>query len=154
MVDRGWGMAGRRAVANALLGALSLLLLATAGWAGAPTDQLKSSTEQIIRILDDPALKAEARMAERRAAIRKEADVAFGNIIGSNIYNILGIGGMTALIVPGRVPIEIVRFDNLVMVGTSLLVVVLGYTGWRIGRREGALLLAGYIGYVVWLWPR
>jgi cation:H+ antiporter len=88
------------------------------------------------------------------AAIRKEADVAFGNIIGSNIYNILGIGGMTALIVPGRVPIEIVRFDNLVMVGTSLLVVVLGYTGWRIGRREGALLLAGYAGYVVWLWPR
>jgi len=87
------------------------------------------------------------------AAIRKEADVAFGNIIGSNIYNILGIGGLTAVIAPTRVPPEIVGFDNLVMIGVSVLVVAFAYTGKRIHRREGALLLAGYIAYLAWLWP-
>jgi cation:H+ antiporter len=87
------------------------------------------------------------------AAIRKEADVAFGNIIGSNIYNILGIGGVTALSVPGRVPAEIVGFDNLVMIAAAGVAVTMAYTGWRIGRREGALLLLGYAGYIAWLWP-
>jgi cation:H+ antiporter len=87
------------------------------------------------------------------AAYRKEADVAFGNIIGSSIYNILGIGGITALAVPGRVPAEIVSFDNLVMIAAAGVAVTMAYTGWRIGRREGALLLAGYAGYIAWLWP-
>ena len=87
------------------------------------------------------------------AAIRKEAEVAFGNIIGSNIYNILGIGGATALIAPTAVPSEILGFDNWVMLTATLLVVVLAYTGRIISRREGAVLLAGYVLYVWWLWP-
>src|SRR5687767_3173635 len=45
--------------------------------AGAPTDQLKASVDQIIKVLEDPALKPEARAQERRAAIRKEAEGAF-----------------------------------------------------------------------------
>jgi len=45
--------------------------------AGAPTDQLKSSVEQIVKVLEDPSLKADARLKERRAAIRKEAQVVF-----------------------------------------------------------------------------
>jgi phospholipid transport system substrate-binding protein len=45
--------------------------------AGAPTDQLKSSVEQIIKVLEDPALKTDARAADRRAAIRKEAEGVF-----------------------------------------------------------------------------
>ena len=77
MVDRGRGSSRWRAAASASVGVLAMLLLATPGWAGAPTDQLKSSTEQIIRVLEDPALKAEARTAERRAAIRKEAERVF-----------------------------------------------------------------------------
>ena len=88
------------------------------------------------------------------AAFRRQADVAFGNIIGSNIYNILGIGGVTALIAPTPVPPEIVSFDNLVMIGASLLVVLFGVTGLRINRWEGGLLLAGYVAYVAWLWPK
>ena len=87
------------------------------------------------------------------AALRKEGDVAFGNIIGSNIYNILGIGGVTALSAPGRVPAEIVGSDNLLMIAASVVVVTMAYTGWRIGRREGILLLLGYVGYLAWLWP-
>lgn len=87
------------------------------------------------------------------AAIRKHSDVAFGNIVGSNIYNILGIGGATALIAPTVVPTQIVRFDNVVMVGVSLLVFLFAWTGYRIGRREGALLMFGYLVYLAALWP-
>lgn len=87
------------------------------------------------------------------AAIRRQTDVAFGNIVGSNIYNILGIGGFTALIAPGAVPAEIARFDTLVMIGVSVLLVAFAWTGLRIGRREGGLLLLGYVAYVFLIWP-
>lgn len=87
------------------------------------------------------------------AALKKQGDVAFGNIVGSNIYNILGIGGMTALIAPSTVPAEIVGFDNLVMVGVSVALVALAYTALRIARWEGGVLLAGYFLYVYWIWP-
>ena len=87
------------------------------------------------------------------AALRKQTELAFGNIVGSNIYNILGIGGFTALISPANVPSEIVRFDNLIMIGTSLLLVLFAYTGRRISRIEGAILAAGYVAYVALIWP-
>lgn len=87
------------------------------------------------------------------AAIRRQGDVAFGNIVGSNIYNILGIGGATALIAPGSVPAEIVRFDNLVMIAVSLLLVLFAWSGLKIVRWEGAVLIAGYAGYVYTIWP-
>lgn len=87
------------------------------------------------------------------AGLRKQSDVAFGNIVGSNIYNILGIGGCTALIAPGKVPAEIVSFDNLVMIGVSVTLVLFALTGLRIARSEGAALLAGYLGYVYVIWP-
>ena len=62
----------------AVLGLFGLLLWAsTEAGAGEPTDQLRASVDQIIKILDDPALKPEGKAAERRAAIRKEAVVVF-----------------------------------------------------------------------------
>lgn len=87
------------------------------------------------------------------AAIKRQGDVAFGNIVGSNIYNILGIGGFTAMIAPGVVPAEIVIFDNLVMIGVSVLLFGFAWTGLRIARWEGAALLAGYVVYVYLIWP-
>jgi cation:H+ antiporter len=87
------------------------------------------------------------------AALKKQSDIAFGNIVGSNIYNILGIGGTTALIAPSTVPSEIVTFDNLVMVAVSVLLVSFAATGMRIARWEGGVLLAGYLGYIAVLWP-
>jgi len=87
------------------------------------------------------------------AAMRRQSDVALGNILGSNIYNILGILGVTGLIAPIAVPPEIARFDAPVMVGVSLLLIAFAWSGLRIGRREGAALLAGYVLYVWWIWP-
>jgi cation:H+ antiporter len=85
------------------------------------------------------------------AAVRGHGEVALGNVLGSNIYNTLGIGGATALLVPAAMPAEIVRFDNLVMVAVSLVLLVMMWTGARVGRREGATLLLAYAVYVATL---
>lgn len=87
------------------------------------------------------------------AALRRHSDVALGNILGSNIYNILGIGGATALIAPTVVPPEIVRFDGLVMIAVSVVLLAMARTGFRISRGEGAALLAGYALYLYAVWP-
>ncbi|GGK49851.1 calcium/sodium antiporter [Salinarimonas ramus] len=87
------------------------------------------------------------------AALRRQADVAFGNIVGSNIYNILGIGGVTGLIAPVDIPVEIARFDAPIMVGVTLLMLLFAFTSRRIVRWEGAVLIAGYVAYVWLLWP-
>lgn len=88
------------------------------------------------------------------AAFRKHSDVALGNVLGSNIYNTLGIGGVTAVLSPTDVPVQIVRFDNPVMVAVSLTLLLFAWTGGRIGRREGGVLLLGYVAYVAVLWPK
>lgn len=85
------------------------------------------------------------------AAMRRQTDIAFGNIIGSNIYNVLGIGGVTALIAPSAVPYDIIRFDNPVMIVVSVVMLLVAYTGSCVTRREGALLLSGYGMYLWWI---
>lgn len=87
------------------------------------------------------------------AGLRKHSDVALGNVLGSNIYNTLGIGGLTALIAPTDVPAEIVRFDNPVMIAASLLLVFFAWSGRTITRLEGGILIAGYVAYIAVLWP-
>lgn len=82
------------------------------------------------------------------AAVRRQGGVALGNVIGSNIFNILGIGGATALVTPITMPAEIVHFDIWVMLATALLLVAFAASGWRISRTEGLLLLTGYAAYL------
>lgn len=84
------------------------------------------------------------------AAVRGHADVAVGNILGSNIFNLLGILGVSALLQPLPVHPRILDFDQWVMLGTSLLLLVFLYTGRRLRRAEGGVLLIGY-GIYVWL---
>lgn len=84
------------------------------------------------------------------AAIRRHADVAVGNILGSNIFNLLGILGLSALLQPLPVHSRILHFDQWVMLGTSLLLLLFLYTGRRLSRAEGGVLLMGY-GFYVWL---
>ena len=84
------------------------------------------------------------------AAIRRHADVAVGNILGSNIFNLLGILGVSALLQPLPVHPRILHFDQWVMLGTSLLLLLFLYTGRRLSRAEGGVLLVGY-GIYVWL---
>jgi cation:H+ antiporter len=85
------------------------------------------------------------------AAYRKRTDVAVANMIGSNIFNILGILGVTALISPMSVSADVVRSDMLWMIGSSLLLLPLMRSGARLSRGEGALMIAVYIAYLITL---
>jgi len=82
------------------------------------------------------------------AALRRHADVAIGNILGSNIFNLLGILGVSAVLQPLPIHARILVFDQWVMLGTSLLLLIFLYTGRRLSRAEGGVLLAGYVVYV------
>jgi cation:H+ antiporter len=84
------------------------------------------------------------------AAARRESDIALGNLIGSNVFNVLGILGIAALVQPLAVPFAELRADYWVMMGFSLLIVPFLWTGSRVGRIEGAILLTAYTGYIVW----
>jgi len=88
------------------------------------------------------------------AVIRKHEDVALGNVVGSNIYNVLGILGITSLIKPIAVPAEIARFDIWVMLGVTALLLVQLRSGLRLSRIEGVLLVALYAGYTLFLATR
>jgi cation:H+ antiporter len=87
------------------------------------------------------------------AAARRQAEVAVGSVLGSNVYNILGIGGLTALVAPTAVPAEVARFDAPVMALAALVLLVFLASGRRLSRTEGAALVAAYLLYVAMLWP-
>ncbi|UYV38170.1 calcium/sodium antiporter [Rhodobacteraceae bacterium D3-12] len=83
------------------------------------------------------------------AAIRQQADVALGNVIGSNMFNLLAIIGITTLIGPIPVDAEFLRFDLWVMLGASLLLIPFVFLGRDITRVWGIILSALYAGYVL-----
>jgi cation:H+ antiporter len=85
------------------------------------------------------------------AALRRHPDIALGNIVGSNIFNILSILGITALIQPIGLPWETIQRDMLVMLAASVILWPFLFTGSRLGRREGAVFLVAYLAYVVYL---
>ena len=85
------------------------------------------------------------------AARRGESDIALGNIVGSNIFNALGILGAAALVEPFAAGAGLALSDLLVMIAAALALVLFAVTGWRIDRREGVILLIAYAAYLAWL---
>ncbi len=81
------------------------------------------------------------------AALSGQGDIAVGNVVGSNIFNVLFILGLSALIVPLAVASQLIRVDVPVMIGVSVLVLLLALDG-EISRAEGVLLFAGLLVYV------
>ena len=82
------------------------------------------------------------------AAVRRHGDVAFGNVVGSNIFNILGIGGITAVVSPIEVPAQIAVLDIWVMLAAAVALVIFAVTNWRVSRTEGVIFLALYVAYL------
>ena len=85
--------------------------------------------------------------------VRKKPDIAIGNIVGSNIFNILAILGISATVAPItahgiKIP------DYAVMIGLSVLLVPLLRSGMILRRLEGLLLLVIYGIYLAFLWPK
>ncbi|WP_379549491.1 calcium/sodium antiporter [Qipengyuania sp. DGS5-3] len=85
------------------------------------------------------------------AAFRGKPGLAIGNVVGSNIYNILLIGGVTMILVPRPIPFELVDVEFAVVTGSALLIWILLARGKTIGRGLGALLLAGFAANTVYL---
>lgn len=87
------------------------------------------------------------------AALRGESDIALGNVVGSNIFNLLGILGVAGLVQPLALPAG-TGGDLAVMLAVAALVYPMAGTGLRVRRWEGVLLLAAYAGYLAWLLVR
>jgi len=87
------------------------------------------------------------------ATIRNERDVAVGNLLGSSIYNILVILGLTCMATPGGLPVErqLLMLDIPLMAGVALACVPVFWSGKRISRLEGGLGVAAYLIYLLWL---
>ena len=83
------------------------------------------------------------------AAIRRQADVALGNVIGSNMFNLLAIIGISALVGPIPVDPGFLRFDLWVMLAASLLLIPFVFMGRDIGKRWGVFLSASYVIYII-----
>ncbi|MAK17185.1 MAG: hypothetical protein CMN41_00900 [SAR116 cluster bacterium] len=81
------------------------------------------------------------------AAWRRQSGVAIGNVLGSNMFNMLGIGGITALVSPIAVHPHFLRIDFVVLLAATIGVVVIGYGARSLGRVTGGLMLAAYAGY-------
>ena len=92
-------------------------------------------------------------LATTIAAVRKgEADIAIGNVVGSNLFNMLFIGGAAAIIRPLVVPENVLRVDYWVMLAFAVSVYIMAIPRpHRITRWQGGLLLVAYFGYTTWL---
>ncbi len=82
------------------------------------------------------------------ATIRRHGDVTIGNVVGSNLFNLLGIMGVTAIVRPVPVPPEFLRFDLWIMLAAALLLVGFVADGRRINRITGAFLAISYGAYI------
>lgn len=82
------------------------------------------------------------------AVHKGQGDVALGNVIGSNIFNILGILGITAMVQPMAVPEELAKLDVWVLLAVTLVLMAFARTRWTVSRPEGLAFLLGYATYL------
>ena len=82
------------------------------------------------------------------AAMKGHLDVGIGNVVGSNLFNILGVAGAAALTASLPVNQQILSFDIWIMLATSALLIPLLIFGWRIDRMSGTLFVLAYLGYI------
>ncbi|MBE0670327.1 MAG: calcium/sodium antiporter [Anaerolineales bacterium] len=87
------------------------------------------------------------------AAIKGESDIAVGNAVGSNIFNLLGVLGIAALVSPSGISVaqRVLQFDLPIMVFVALVTLPIFYIDSRISRLEGGLLLSYYVIYVIFV---
>ncbi len=87
------------------------------------------------------------------AAVRDEASFSVGNVVGSNIYNVLAVIGILALIAPISVSAGVRAFEFPALIAFTLLLVGLMYRGKRLSRVDGAVLVVAYVGFIYLLIP-
>ena len=87
------------------------------------------------------------------AAIRGQRDIAVGNVVGSNIFNILAVLGLSAIVAPGGLPVSpaAINFDYPVMIAVAVACLPIFFVGYTIQRWEGAVFLGYYVAYTAYL---
>jgi cation:H+ antiporter len=87
------------------------------------------------------------------AAVKGQRDIAVGNVVGSNIFNILGVLGLSALVAPAALSVapSLLQFDMLVMLGVAVGCLPIFFTGYSIARWEGWVFLGYYVAYTAYL---
>jgi cation:H+ antiporter len=87
------------------------------------------------------------------ASIRGERDIAVGNVVGSNLFNIMGVLGLSCIVAPGgiAVPPAVIRFDLPIMIVVATACLPIFFTGGMISRWEGVLLLGYYAAYTLYI---
>jgi cation:H+ antiporter len=83
------------------------------------------------------------------AALRKQAGMMIGNIVGSSIFNTLGIVGITAMVIPLGVPKTILSFDIWIMLGVFSMLIPMAYITRHIGRLQGLVMFSAYLAYIL-----
>jgi cation:H+ antiporter len=130
--------------------------LVLAGWAIVESARFVAETMQIPELLISISIIAIGTSLPELAtsmvaALKDEADIAVGNVIGSNVFNITAILGLTGLVHPLEVAESVVFQELPAVLILSLLLLPVSRSGYRIRRWEGALLLLVYLGLMTWL---
>jgi cation:H+ antiporter len=87
------------------------------------------------------------------ASLRGQRDIAVGNVVGSNLFNILGVLGLGAILAPGGIPVseQVIAVDMPIMIATAVACLPIFLTGRRINRFEGGLFLGYYVAYMAYV---
>ena len=87
------------------------------------------------------------------AALRGERDIAVGNVVGSNLFNLLAVLGFGSVLAPDGLPVSpgVLAFDLPVMIGVAVAALPIFFTGYTISRWEGGVFLAYYLAYMTYL---
>ena len=88
-----------------------------------------------------------------QAGLTGQADIAVANVVGSNIFNILAVLGLTAIVAPGGLPVSdaAINFDYPVMIAVAVACLPIFFVGYTIQRWEGAVFLGYYVAYTAYL---
>jgi cation:H+ antiporter len=139
-----------------VIGGLALLVLG-AGWmveaASAFARRLGVSELVIgLTVLAAGTSLPEAA-ASAVAALRGQRDIAVGNVIGSNLFNVLGVAGLAAVAAPAGLAVApaVLAFDLPVMVAAAVACLPIVFTGHRVARWEGGLFVGLYLAYTIYL---
>jgi cation:H+ antiporter len=146
-------MAGWKEAA-AIIGGLAALMLGADLLVGAATNIARSFgvSEAVIGLTIVAVGTSLPELATSLvAALRRHSDVAIGNVVGSNIFNILGILGVASIVTPLPVAQRIAEFDVPLALGVALLLAGIAIALRSIGRIAGGAFLAAYLLYVIWL---
>lgn len=155
--DPGSGWDSKLPVQIAMIVAGLILLVLGAGWlvqAAVTFAKLLGVSEMVIALTIVAVGTSLPEVATSiTAAIRGERDIAVGNVVGSNIFNILGVLGISSAVAPDGLSIApaMMAFDIPVMIAVAIACLPIFFTGNLIARWEGALFLALYVGYTVYL---